>query len=789
MESAMFIFDVLFTALGILLPLIAVAVVMLLSVLLGPRVVAGARQRAYDKASAAEAVRLTIAPPPGIGPDPELATELIRAVHPRQRRGFGLWKVGWPLVELSVLGRGGELSWEITAHGQMAAQVKHALRALFPGAEVSVTRPDRRVAAATAVGSLAASAAWPLGEAGSAGGRPLNRLAAALETVPDSVDVRLRLLARPLSASAWREVTPSPERPRSLSMGQIIGTALVDGVLFRSSTTSQPAQPPPPLSPEEREARERKRRGAVGFDVGLLLEVAGTRPEEAEAILWRLIDFTHPLGDGYQEIRWQIRRGPVAKPPLARLADWELAQLWYLPDASFDQAGFLRDRPLVAPPPVPSGQHADGLGLVIGESRGRSLAIPATSLSKHLAVLGATGSGKSTLLLNLALGAIEAGIGATIIDPHGDLVRDIACRIPRSRIGRVHVLRLADREHPRGFNFLERRQPGQDQLVASEFVYMLEDLWPRFCGPKMQHYLRNGLLTLLADDRPQTILELVRILTEDGFRQQFIQRLGDPMLRSFWATQWPGGAERERDASIKAVLNKLGAFVTYDSIRAVIGQGTSTIRPRDIMDRGEVLLVDLSGVGGDNATLFGAMLISRYYVDAIGRQGMEPHARRQHLLVIDEAQRFGTRAVENTSVEGRKFGLALALASQSLGGLGERMSRTIVTNAATIALLAPGADDVRTLARLFAPVTADQLLALRAFETVVRMPGRDGRPTAVGGILLPPGQGDPARAAEVIAASDDRDSRPADIVAAEVFRRSGGESEPPARDVKGPAQR
>lgn len=784
----MFAFDVLFTALGFLLPLISTAALMLLLAAFGPRIIAGWRQRAYDEASTAEAVRLTIAPPPGMAPDRELATELIRAVHPRQRRGFGLWKVGWPLVELSVIGRGGELSWEITTNDQMAAQVKRAVRALFPGTDVSVTRPDPHTAAATAVGRLAANSAWPLGEAGSAGGRPLNRLAAALEHVPDGVDVRLRLIARPLSAGAWREATPSPERRRSMSMGQLVGSALVEGVLFQSGSDSKPTQPAP-LSPEERDARMRKRRGAVGFDVGLLLEVAGTAPDEAEAILWRLIDFTHPLGDGYQEIRWQIRRGPIERPPSARLADWELAQLWHLPDTSLDQAGFVRDRPLAAPPPVPSGQYSDELGLVIGDARGRPLAIPVSTLSRHLAVLGATGSGKSTLLLSLALGAIEAGIGTTVVDPHGDLVRDIACRVPRSRMDRVHVLRLADREHPRGFNFLERREPGQDQLVASEFVYMLEDLWPRFCGPKMQHYLRNGLLTLLADDRPQTILELVRILTEDDFRQQFVKRLRDPMLRSFWATQWPGGAERDRDASIKAVLNKLGAFVTYDSIRAVIGQGESTIRPRDIMDRGEVLLVDLSGVGGDNATLFGAMLVSRYYVDAIGRQGMEPQARRQHLLLIDEAQRFGTRAVENTSVEGRKFGLALALASQSLGGLGERLSRTIVTNAATIALLAPGADDVRTLARLFAPITAEQLLALRAYEAVVRMPGRDGRPTAVGGILLPPGPGDPARAAEVIAASDARDARPADIVSAEVFRRSGGLSDPPPPTLKGPAQR
>jgi len=570
-------------------------------------------------------------------------------------------------------------------------------------------------------------------------------------------------------------------------MGQVIGAAIIDGLLVHKSRfDDRSTSTAPALSPDERDAQSRKSRSVVGFDVGLVLEVAGLPADQAEALLWRLIDFTQPLGNGHQEIRWRIQRGTVGNPPRARLADWELAQLWYLPDASFDRAGFVRDRPLAAPPPAAGSGE---LGLVVAESRGRPLAIPIRILPRHVIALGATGSGKSTLLLNLALAAIEADIGTTVIDPHGDLVADILCRIPRSASGRIHVLRLADRSHPRGFNFLERRSPGDDQLVASEFVYLLEDLWPRFSGPKMQHYLRNALLTLLADERPQTILELIRVLTDDGFRDRFVMQLRDPMIRSFWETQWPGRGERERDTSIKAVLNKLGAFVTYDSIRAVVGQGISTIRPRDVMDRGEVLLVDLSGVGGDNATLFGAMLASRYYVDAVGRQELAPAARRQHLLLIDEAHRFATRAVENTLVEGRKFGLALGLASQSLGGLGERLSRSVLTNAATIALLAPGSEDVRNLARLFTPVTAEQLSSLRAFEVVMRMPGRGGQPMASGGILLPPGPGDPAVAAEIVAASDARDARPLDEVRAEIHRRAGGSEPSSAPDARGPAQR
>ena len=780
-------FPNIFEVIGPVLQPILLVVALYVAIKIGVPIVRRLRQRAYEQAGAVEAVSLVISPPVGLTSDPELSVELIRALHPRQRRGFDAWRVGWPSIELRVVHRGGELVWEIVTNRQVAALAENALRTICPAATIDVGRALARPASAVAVGRLASSSSWPLREIDRAEARVLHRFAAAVEAASTNAEVRLRVITRPVPPEAWQQAIASSSSTSMPSMGQVIGAAIIDGLFFHKSRfDDRSSSTAPALSPDERDAQNQKRRGVVGFDVGLVLEVVGLPADQAEAVLWRLVDFTHPLSDGHQEIRWKIQRGAVGNPPSARLADWELAQLWYLPDASFDRAGFIRDRPLAAPPPAAGPGE---LGLVVAESRGRPLTIPIRILPRHVIALGATGSGKSTLLLNLALAAIEADIGTTVIDPHGDLVADILCRIPRSASGRIHVLRLADRAHPRGFNFLERRSPVDDQLVASEFVYLLEDLWPRFSGPKMQHYLRNALLTLLADERPQTILELIRVLTDDGFRERFIKQLRDPMIRSFWETQWPRRGERERDTSIKAVLNKLGAFVTYDSIRAVVGQGTSTIRPRDVMDRGEVLLVDLSGVGGDNATLFGAMLASRYYVDAVGRQELAPSARRQHLLLIDEAHRFATRAVENTLVEGRKFGLALGLASQSLGGLGERLSRSVLTNAASIALLAPGSEDVRNLARLFAPVTAEQLTSLRAFEVVMRMPGRGGQPTASGGILMPPGPGDPAAAAEIVAASDARDARPLDEVRAEIHRRAGGSESSSAPDARGPAQR
>jgi hypothetical protein len=759
--------------LGPAVPFVLAVLAIYAAVKIGPVLVGIARQRSYDEASAAEAVRLTVEPPAGLEANPALATELIRGLHPRQRRGLDGWKVGWPSLEFRVVWRDRQLGWEIVTNRQIARLAEAQLRSFYPGVQVDGGRPVDRAPAAVAIGRLVSSSAWPFREVATPETRVLRALAGALETAGSSAEVRLRVLARPVPPDVWHRQVGPRTGSSSPSIGAIIGTAITDGLLLHETSSLPTAVEPPQLSAVERDAQARKRRGVVGFDVAMALEVAGVGAAEAEALLWRLVHFTQELDDGAQGIRWEIRRGATARMPRARLADWELAQLWYLPDASFDRGGFARSRPLgAAPPPINAG-----LGLVIGRSGARPLAIPSAALPTHLAAFGATGSGKSTMLLNLVLGLAEAEIGATVVDPHGDLVDDVLSRLPRQASSRVHVLRLADREHPRGFNFLERRSPDQAQLVTSEFVGLFEDLWPRFCGPKMQHYLRHALLTLLASREPQTVIELIRVLTDDSFRERYLKAVRDPMLEAFWRTEWPKAGERDRDGSIKAVLNKLGAFVAYESIRNVVGQGVSTIRPRDVMDRGDLLLVDLSGVGGDNASLFGAMLVSRYAIDAVGRQGIPRDRRRQHVLVLDEAQRFDTRAVGKISVEGRKFGLSLALATQSLDGLGERLRGTILTNTASLAQLQPGSVNLRQLAELFAPVTAEQLADMRPMQVVLKPPGPDGRRVAYGGEIERWEAGDSSAAAAIVRASDERDARPLAKVQAEVWRRSGGRRE------------
>ena len=741
---------------GLLVPGAAIA--------LAPRLLRRLRQRSYDRIAADELVRVELTPARSGEIDAAAATAVIRGLHPRQRRGFDRWRVGWPSSELRVVWRDGDLHWQVEGHHQVLDEFALSHRALHLVADARSSsaprsRPSRRR-------SLASRGRRP----GRCGSPRCLATASSTGSPPHSRPPR-RPASRSASGSTCDRSRQTPgARSSTLSRRARARSARSSG--RRSSTGSSSASRAPgvrrPVAPTplERDARARKRRGSAGFETAVLLEVAGTTFEEAKALLWRLTDATDSLADAGQEIRWEVVHGAVSRAPGAQLADWEVAQLWYLPDETFEASELPRPRPLAGalPPTLPAGG-----GIVIGANGERPLAVPLATLDRHLAVVGSTGSGKSTLLLQLVTGLLDTGWGATVIDPHGDLVADILARVPPRHADRIHVLRLADRAHPRGFNFFECRTAEDAQLVTSEFVALFEDLWPRFTGPRMRDILRYSMLTMLSSPEPQTVLELDRILSDEAFRKPYIAHATDPAVQNYWRTRWP--SKGSDDPSVGAVQNKLGAFIAYDSIRAVVGQGTSTLRPRTIMDRGDVLLVDLSQVGGDNASIMGGMLIARYRIDALGRQGTDPASRRPHLLVVDETPRFSTRALGGLMNEGRKFAVAVGLATQTLKDIGEALGATAVANAGTIALMAPGLDDAKALAPLFAPLTAADLLGMERHGMALKMAGPKGRDVVYGGIVLPPGPADPSIAAAILAASDARDARPRAEVAAEVTER------------------
>ena len=85
--------------------------------------------------------------------------------------------------------------------------------------------------------------------------------------------------------------------------------------------------------------------------------------------------------------------------------------------------------------PIPNDMPARGRTIAastLADSNARLTLSPADNLM-HLHALGPTGVGKSTFLLNLIVQDIEHGRGVVVVDPKGDLIKDVLQRVPEKR--------------------------------------------------------------------------------------------------------------------------------------------------------------------------------------------------------------------------------------------------------------------------------------------------------------------------------------------------------------------
>jgi len=77
---------------------------------------------------------------------------------------------------------------------------------------------------------------------------------------------------------------------------------------------------------------------------------------------------------------------------------------------------------------------------------------------------------------SLARQDFTAGNGLAIMDPHGDLVKDLLPFIPRERADDVIVFDPSDEQRPIGLNLLEAR-PEERDMVAQDANNMMIKLF------------------------------------------------------------------------------------------------------------------------------------------------------------------------------------------------------------------------------------------------------------------------------------------------------------------------
>ncbi len=342
---------------------------------------------------------------------------------------------------------------------------------------------------------------------------------------------------------------------------------------------------------------------------------------------------------------------------------------------------------------------------------------------RHFYVIGKTGTGKSTLLANMAINDLKQNEGLCVIDPHGDLVETLLDYIPSRRINDVIYFDPSDPERTVQINLFEGENVVHRELIASGIISIFQKLYGYSWGPRLEYILRNALLTLLKSDNAK-LSDILELLTNRKFRDKYVEKLDDPILKSFWVDEFNKMQERQRTESIASILNKVGQFVSSPLVRNVVNAQKSSFSVEEIMDEGKILLVNLSQgkLGEDNAALLGAMMITKIQLAAMARVHQEEETRRDFYLYVDEFQNFATEAFIKILSEARKYRLNLTLANQYIAQIPEEVQKAIFGNCGSIASFVMGAEDAALFTREYGEhYTPEELVSLEKYQIINKL--------------------------------------------------------------------
>lgn len=406
----------------------------------------------------------------------------------------------------------------------------------------------------------------------------------------------------------------------------------------------------------------------------------------------------------------------------------------------------------------------------------RPFGIRASDRRRHVYIVGKTGSGKTTLMETMIRSDLLAGRGLGVIDPHGELANRVLAQVPKHRTNDTILFDPRDTEYPVALNILERVLPEKNHLVASQVLGVFRKIWPEFWGPRLEHVFRNALLTIMSLPG-STLLEVMRLLVEERFRARVLRNLKDPVLLYFWQREFTAFHDRFMAEVLQPVQNKLGAFLASPLVRNIIGQAKESLRFREVMDRGRILIASLpkGEIGEEASALLGSVILSKFELAALGRADVPEARRPDFCLYVDEFPNFVTKSFAGMLSEARKYRLSLVLAHQYLDQVDEDVLAAILGNVGTMIAFRLGVYDAKALGPEFSPeFSPEDLAGLGKYHFILRLlvDGAVSRPFTAVTIQPPEDRGFPNHGETIRKVSRKRYAKPRVIVEEIVDRRT-----------------
>ena len=333
-------------------------------------------------------------------------------------------------------------------------------------------------------------------------------------------------------------------------------------------------------------------------------------------------------------------------------------------------------------------------------SYGRPIWLEEVDRFAHLYVLGRTGVGKTHFLKSLILQDLREGRGFLVLDPHGDLARELQAEQESSRLQVWHADEAQLRLNP-----LARTEGIPIDLTVATILSVFHRLWEESWGPRLEHLLRNVLYTLVYTPG-STLGATTRLLSDRDYRKGLVAGIKDKAVRAYWLDEYAGYSPAFRAVVTAPLLNKLGALLSDHRLRAMLDTSETTLDLDRALHQSEAVVVNLAkgSMGEGPANLLGGLLSAKLILAGFSRARVLEEERPAFFAYLDEFPGYATAFLATGLSELRKYRVGLILAHQYLRQLDPLVRDACLGNAGSICCFRLGAPDASLIAAEFAPV-------------------------------------------------------------------------------------
>lgn len=293
-----------------------------------------------------------------------------------------------------------------------------------------------------------------------------------------------------------------------------------------------------------------------------------------------------------------------------------------------------------------------------GEARLVSIPLSADG-GRHTLVLGATGSGKTVTQTWIVRGAIEAGLGAVVVDPKGD---------PRMREQLAVAARRCGREllqwTPAGPNVYNPFGHGSASEIADRALAGERFTEPHYMR-QAQRYLGYAVRALRGAGIPVSLTRLVDQLDPISL-EELAQQLSEQQAEA--TTRYLDRLSARQRTDLGGVRDRL-AILAESDLAQWLDPATPDALVFDLLSAMRRRAIVYFALEADSWPLLAQMLAVAIIGDLRGAMSALQHSPVPAVVVIDEFAAIAAEQVSHLFGRARSAGISLILGTQELSDL------------------------------------------------------------------------------------------------------------------------